>query len=176
MCLLCTSSCLDIPASIRCPLSMVLNPNICRPSIMKEKPEEIEMSSNETETTKKKERRKPGVFEELKGDRLHVCILFFLYILQGIPLGLIEAIPLVLSNRNIPYKEQAKFSFSSYPFSMKLLWAPLVDSVYSTKFGRRKSWLVPVQYLIGNVFSNSVPLTQHYLHTLRRHHVTSKIC
>ena len=30
----------------------------------------------------------------------------------------------------VTYKEQAKFSISSYPFSMKLLWAPLVDSLY----------------------------------------------
>jgi PAT family acetyl-CoA transporter-like MFS transporter 1 len=34
-------------------------------------------------------------------------------------------------------------------FSMKLLWAPIVDSVYFKKIGRRKSWMVPCQYLIG---------------------------
>jgi PAT family acetyl-CoA transporter-like MFS transporter 1 len=41
------------------------------------------------------------------------------------------------------------FSFAGWPFSLKLLWAPLVDSIFVKKFGRRKSWLVPVQYLIG---------------------------
>ena len=30
-----------------------------------------------------------------------------------------------------------------------MLWAPIIDSVFWAKFGRRKSWLVPVQYLIG---------------------------
>ena len=30
-----------------------------------------------------------------------------------------------------------------------MLWAPIVDSVFWPKFGRRKSWLVPSQYLIG---------------------------
>lgn len=44
---------------------------------------------------------------------------------------------------------QAEFSFSYWPFSMKLLWAPIVDSLYIKSFGRRKTWLVPVQYLIG---------------------------
>lgn len=44
---------------------------------------------------------------------------------------------------------QAEFSFVNWPFSLKLLWAPLVDSVYLSKFGRRKTWLVPVQYLIS---------------------------
>lgn len=32
---------------------------------------------------------------------------------------------------------------------MKLLWAPIVDALFWPKFGRRKTWLVPVQYLIG---------------------------
>lgn len=92
---------------------------------------------------------KCSVLQDLEGDKMHVVVLFFLYILQGIPLGLINAVPLVLTKKNVPYADQAIFSFSGYPFSMKLLWAPLVDSVYYAKFGRRKSWLVPVQYLIG---------------------------
>lgn len=32
---------------------------------------------------------------------------------------------------------------------MKLVWAPLVDAIYSTRIGRRKTWLIPTQYLIG---------------------------
>lgn len=44
---------------------------------------------------------------------------------------------------------QAEFSLVTWPFSVKLLWAPLVDSIYSTRIGRRKTWLVPTQYLIG---------------------------
>jgi len=90
-----------------------------------------------------------GFLKDLEGDKVHVLVLFFLYVLQGIPLGLINAVPLILTDRSVSYKEQAAFSFSSYPFSMKLLWAPLVDSLYVARFGRRKSWLVPVQYLIG---------------------------
>ena len=34
------------------------------------------------------------------------------------------------------------FSLASYPYSFKLLWSPLVDSIYSLAFGRRKSWVV----------------------------------
>ena len=41
------------------------------------------------------------------------------------------------------------FSFAFWPFSIKLLWAPIVDSAFIARFGRRKTWLVPVQYLIG---------------------------
>merc|ERR1719429_78345 len=85
----------------------------------------------------------------LDGDGVNVLVLLFLYILQGIPLGLAAAIPLILTNRQVSYKEQAGFSFAYWPFSLKLLWAPIVDSLYFSRIGRRKTWLVPVQYLIG---------------------------
>lgn len=85
----------------------------------------------------------------IKGDEWNIALLFLLYLLQGIPLGLASAIPLILQNHGASFKQQAEFSFAHWPFSMKLLWAPLVDSLYWRKFGRRKTWLVPAQYLIG---------------------------
>ncbi|CAK8675913.1 unnamed protein product [Clavelina lepadiformis] len=84
-------------------------------------------------------------------DRSSVLLLLFLYILQGIPLGLAGSIPMMLAGRNVDYKEQALFSFVFWPFSLKLLWAPFVDGAFVAKFGRRKSWLVPTQYLIAVV-------------------------
>ena len=44
---------------------------------------------------------------------------------------------------------QAEFSFVQWPFSLKLFWAPIVDSIFLRKFGRRKTWLIPTQYLMG---------------------------
>ncbi|KAG7167398.1 Acetyl-coenzyme A transporter 1-like, partial [Homarus americanus] len=85
----------------------------------------------------------------LGSDRGNVMLLLLLYVLQGIPLGLAGSIPMILQNRHVSYKDQATFSLAFWPFSIKLLWAPLVDSVYFEKIGRRKSWLVPAQYLIG---------------------------
>jgi len=85
----------------------------------------------------------------LEGDRLSVALLILLYVLQGIPLGIAASVPYLLTSRHVSYKEQAMFSFAFWPFSLKLLWAPLVDSIYLPAFGRRKSWLVPTQYLIG---------------------------
>lgn len=85
----------------------------------------------------------------LKGDRGNIALLMFLYVLQGIPLGLAGAMPMLLQTRKVAYKDQATFSLVFWPFSMKLLWAPIVDTVYFSRFGRRKSWLVPVQYLLG---------------------------
>uniref|UniRef100_A0A671M863 Acetyl-coenzyme A transporter 1 n=1 Tax=Sinocyclocheilus anshuiensis TaxID=1608454 RepID=A0A671M863_9TELE len=85
----------------------------------------------------------------IKGELANVALLLFLYVLQGIPLGLAGSIPLIMQSKNVSYKDQAYFSFVFWPFSLKLFWAPLVDSLYLRQFGRRKSWLVPTQYLLG---------------------------
>ncbi|KAK7486147.1 hypothetical protein BaRGS_00022613 [Batillaria attramentaria] len=85
----------------------------------------------------------------LKTDLRNILLLIFLYILQGIPLGLAGSIPMLLQSRKVTYTQQAMFSFVYWPFSIKLLWAPLVDSLYVSWFGRRKTWLIPTQYLIG---------------------------
>lgn len=53
----------------------------------------------------------------LKGDYGNVAILLFLYILQGIPLGISSAVRLLLQNRGVSYKDQALFSLASYPFT-----------------------------------------------------------
>jgi len=82
-------------------------------------------------------------------DRHNIAVLLFLYVLQGIPLGLAGSIPLILKSRNASYHDLAAFSLVSWPFSLKILWAPIVDAVYVKSIGRRKTWLVPVQYLLG---------------------------
>lgn len=45
----------------------------------------------------------------LKGDERSIALLFFLYTLQGIPLGLSAAIPMILQNRGVSYKQQVSF-------------------------------------------------------------------
>ena len=45
----------------------------------------------------------------IAGDERNIAVLLFLYILQGIPLGLAAAVPLILTNRNVNYKQQAEF-------------------------------------------------------------------
>ncbi|KYO34003.1 acetyl-coenzyme A transporter 1 [Alligator mississippiensis] len=84
-----------------------------------------------------------------RGELGNVLLLLFLYVLQGIPLGLAGSVPLILQSKSVSYTDQAFFSFVFWPFSLKLLWAPLVDAVYFKRFGRRKSWLVPTQYFLG---------------------------
>lgn len=57
---------------------------------------------------------------DITGDVGNIAILFFLYLLQGIPLGVGQAIPMLLQNRGASYKQQAEFSFAYWPFSSEL--------------------------------------------------------
>ena len=86
---------------------------------------------------------------DLTGDKASIALLLFLYVLQGVPLGLAGSIPMLLQGKNVSYKQQAMFSFVYWPYSVKLFWAPVVDAAYFPWFGRRKSWLVPMQYMIA---------------------------
>ncbi|RQM23139.1 hypothetical protein B5M09_004674, partial [Aphanomyces astaci] len=79
-----------------------------------------------------------------------IAVLMVLYTLQGIPMGLSSSVPFLLQGK-VGYAEQATFSLVSWPFSLKLLWAPIVDSIFSESFGRRKSWLIPVQLLCSGL-------------------------
>lgn len=52
-----------------------------------------------------------SVKSNIKGDEKNILLLFFLYTLQGIPLGLSAAIPMILQNRGATYKQQVPLSF-----------------------------------------------------------------
>jgi len=106
--------------------------------------------------TVRKEKSGGKGFDEDKDEKANyrqdlpsILLLFLLYILQGIPLGIMSTIPFLLQTRNVPYTEQAQFSIAGWPFGLKVLYAPIVDSFYFKRFGRRKSWLIPLQYLIA---------------------------
>lgn len=49
---------------------------------------------------------------DIRGDERNIIILFFLYLLQGIPLGLSAAIPMLLQNRNVSYRQQVRAIFN----------------------------------------------------------------
>lgn len=87
--------------------------------------------------------------QDIRKDLKNILFLMFLYLLQGIPLGLTGSLPFILSSRNVSYADQGTFSFAVWPYSLKLLWAPFVDSLFIKKFGRRKSWICPIMYIMG---------------------------
>lgn len=75
---------------------------------------------------------------------------------QGIPIGLVFCtIPFILkgldSSSNKSYSELGIFSAASYPYSLKFLWSPIVDSVYLPQVGRRKSWIIPLHAIASGM-------------------------
>ena len=94
---------------------------------------------------------------DLTGDYGNVALLLLLYTLQGIPMGLTAAVSLVLSSNNVSLAQQNMFTFVSWPFSLKLLWAPVVDSIFIPSFGRRKTWLIPTQLIIAGTIIYAAP-------------------
>lgn len=84
-------------------------------------------------------------------DREAFALLLVLYFIQGIPVGLaFGSVPFLLKSR-LSYAQIGTFSLCAYPYSLKLLWSPIVDSVYNPKVGRRKSWIVPIQAILGSL-------------------------
>lgn len=82
-------------------------------------------------------------------DLLNFIVLIVLYTLQGVPVGLaFGSVPFILKGK-VSYSKVGIFSLASYPYSLKLLWSPIVDAIYSRRIGRRKSWILPVQTVSG---------------------------
>ena len=78
-------------------------------------------------------RRRPDSDSEpesdLRGEWPNITLLCLLYTLQGIPMGLAAVLPLMLKERGVSFGDLSMFSLNSYPFSLKLLWAPMVRDV-----------------------------------------------
>lgn len=82
-------------------------------------------------------------------DKQNFLLLCLLYFLQGIPMGLASgSVPFLLKSY-LSYGQIGIFSLAIYPYSLKLLWSPIVDAVWSRRFGRRKSWITPIQTISG---------------------------
>eukprot|EP00042_Codosiga_hollandica_P042491 m.390360 g.390360 ORF g.390360 m.390360 type:complete len:490 (+) comp56342_c0_seq5:201-1670(+) len=85
-------------------------------------------------------------------ERRNLAMLFVLYTIQALPLGLVSGtLPLLLKS-TVSYSELGVLSLCYYPFSLKLLWSPVVDAVYSTRIGRRKTWIIATQLVMAVVF------------------------
>lgn len=88
-------------------------------------------------------------FELPEQDRRNFLLLVLLYFLQGIPMGLAGgSVPFLLKS-HLSYGQIGVYSLAIYPYSLKLLWSPIVDAWWSSRIGRRKSWILPIQTLSG---------------------------
>lgn len=75
---------------------------------------------------------------------------FFLYVTEGIPLGFTAtAVATQMRRQGLSPAEIGAFVGLLYaPWAWKWLVAPMVDLVYSKRFGRRRGWIVIMQSLM----------------------------
>ncbi|KZT67668.1 hypothetical protein DAEQUDRAFT_693874 [Daedalea quercina L-15889] len=91
-------------------------------------------------------------------DRRAIILLIILYLIQGFPLGSsvtqhsTGSLPFLL-REHLSYSQLATFSLTTYPYSLKLFWSPIVDAIYTPALGRRKSWIIPMQLLVGSIMA-----------------------
>lgn len=79
-----------------------------------------------------------------------IGVLSALYFAQGLPFGFqANALPLYLVELGLSKTKIGLLGALALPWSLKVLWAPLVDRYGSVRFGRRKSWIVPMQALLA---------------------------
>ena len=80
--------------------------------------------------------------------------MFYLGISSAIPLAfLLTTVKILLIDNDIDIKTIGFFSLVTIPYSVKFLWAPVVDSIkipyLTNKIGSRKSWIVTCQFLLS---------------------------
>ncbi|KAI8847879.1 acetyl-coenzyme A transporter 1-domain-containing protein [Chytridium lagenaria] len=110
----------------------------------------MKLASSASIQLEKEEGKGHGKKATMKDDFGNMVLLVFLCefllgSLLDLPLG---SIPFLLKSK-LSFSDIALFSLSSYPYSLKLLWSPIVDSIYIPSIGRRKSWIVPIQAIAG---------------------------
>jgi PAT family beta-lactamase induction signal transducer AmpG len=77
--------------------------------------------------------------------RTKYFVVALLYFSEGLPFGLINNLLSVYFRvRKIPLEEIGLLSLLGLAWSLKILWAPLVD-----RFGRRYFWVLPAQLLLA---------------------------
>lgn len=75
-----------------------------------------------------------------------LAILGCLYLVQGLPFGFqSSALQLYLIDRGVSLTGVGFASALALPWMLKILFAPFVESYYSKRWGRRRSWILPMQ-------------------------------
>lgn len=78
-------------------------------------------------------------------------ILSVFYLVQGLPFGFqAKALPVYLTAHGLSLTEVGFAGAVSAPWLLKPLWAPLVDRYANARFGRRRSWIVPLQAALAS--------------------------
>ncbi|SJM71459.1 MFS transporter [Psychrobacter piechaudii] len=77
-----------------------------------------------------------------------MLVLLTLYFAQGLPSGFItQALPAILREYEVSLEMIGLSGLLLLPWALKFLWAPMVDKYFITKWGRSRSWILPLQLI-----------------------------
>ena len=95
-----------------------------------------------------------------------IALLLPLYFSQGLPYGFqATALSAYLRTQHVNLETIGFLGALSLPWVLKALWAPLAERYYSPKFGKRKSWIVPLQTLmiLSFIVASFIPAQEHFI-------------
>ncbi|HAA58084.1 MAG TPA: MFS transporter [Myxococcales bacterium] len=73
-------------------------------------------------------------------------VLTSLYLSQGLPFGFFtQALPVLMHKEGISLQLIGLTSLLALPWACKFLWAPLIDNSKTTKWGKYRRWIIPLQ-------------------------------
>jgi RhtX/FptX family siderophore transporter len=75
-----------------------------------------------------------------------LALLTSLYLSQGLPYGFFtQAIPVIMRQKGMSLESIGLSSLLALPWALKVFWAPFVDRHFVPHYGRRRSWIIPLQ-------------------------------
>ena len=82
-----------------------------------------------------------------------IVTLSILYFIQGIIFGLpVGSLPVLMLEAGASYHEISLLTFCSVFFTLKFLWASVLDTHFIASVGKRKTYILPSYYIIGVLF------------------------
>lgn len=76
-----------------------------------------------------------------------ITLLLSLYFAQGLPFGFFtQALPSVMRELKISLELIGLSTLVALPWALKFIWAPFVDRGGFARLGRRRGWIIPLQF------------------------------
>lgn len=76
-----------------------------------------------------------------------LALLATLYASQGLPFGFFaQALPVLMRQQNYSLRWIGLSTLLALPWALKWLWAGLIDTWYHPTWGRRRGWILPLQF------------------------------
>jgi hypothetical protein len=57
----------------------------------------------------------------------------------------------ILFKKDLTYSEIGVIMLCTMPFSFKVIWSPIVEFYHFPSVGKRKSWIIPTQIVMGSI-------------------------